>query len=177
MFGEFGANWNFPGAQFAKYTDITGTDLPGSPAVSPWLNQGAVNFTGYTTTGSQSPTSPALTVTSMNSYSISAASYNGTTGFVTFTASSNPGFIVGTEFTVSGVSPSGYNQTYVAVAGTSGTTLVGNPLSGSIGLPQAHPRPALMSQADLWSASSSLAWRWRVQVALSVRLEHSAQPA
>ena len=44
MFGEFGADSAFPGAQFAKYTDITGTDLPGSPAVSPWLNQGAVEL-------------------------------------------------------------------------------------------------------------------------------------
>ena len=140
MFGEFGADSAFPGAQFAKYTDITGTDLPGSPAVSPWLNQGAVNFTGYTTFGTQSPTSPALTVTAMNSYAVSSASFNATTGYATFAMSQNPGFIVGTEFTVSGVTTTGggsFNLTYVAVAGTSGTTIVGNPLSGPVGLPQA----------------------------------------
>ena len=54
--------------------------------------------------------------------------------------SQNPGFIVGSEFTVSGAATSGggsFNLTYVAVAGTSGTTIVGNPLSGPIGLPQA----------------------------------------
>ena len=140
MFGEFGADSAFPGAQFAKYTDITGTDLPGSPAVSPWLNQGAVNFTGYTTFGTQPPTSPALTVTAMNSYGVSSASFNATTGYATFAMSQNPGFIVGTEFTVSGVTTTGggsFNLTYVAVAGTSGTTIVGNPLSGPVGLPQA----------------------------------------
>ena len=141
LVGELGADSPFPGAQFAKYTDITGADLPGSPAVSPWLNMGAVNFTGYTIIGTQSPSSPALTVTAMNSFAISAASYNATTGYVTFTVAANSGIIVGTEFTVSGVSPSGYNQTYVAVAGTSGTTVVGNPLSGPIGLPQAISNP------------------------------------
>ena len=141
LVGELGADSPFPGAQFAKYTDITGADLPGSPAVSPWLNMGAVNFTGYTTIGTLSPSSPALTVTAMNSFAISAASYNATTGYVTFTVAANSGIIVGTEFTVSGVSPSGYNQTYVAVAGTSRTTVVGNPLSGPIGLPQAISNP------------------------------------
>ena len=140
MFGEFGADSAFPGAQFAKYTDITGTDLPGSPVVSPWLNQGATNFTGYTITGAQSAGNPALTVTAMNSYTVSTASFNATTGYATFTMSQNPGFIVGSEFTVSGVTTSGggsFNLTYVATAGTSGTTIVGNPLSGPIGLPQA----------------------------------------
>ena len=141
MFGEFGADSAFPGAQYAKYTDITGTDLPGSPAVSPWLNQGATNFTGYTITGAQFAGNSALTVTAMNSYSISGATYNGSTGYVTFTTSARPGFIVGSEFTVAGVSPSAYNQTYVALAGTSGTTLVGDPLSGPIGLPQAISAP------------------------------------
>ncbi len=139
VFGEFGADSALPGAQFAKYTDITGTDLPGSPVVSPWLNQGAVNFTGYTILGAQSPTSPALTVTAMNPYSISSAKFSSTTGYATFTMSQNPGFIVGTEFAVSGAATSGggsFNLTYVAVAGTSGTTIVGNPLSGPVGLPQ-----------------------------------------
>ena len=205
VIGEFGADSGFPGAQFAKYTDINGTDLPGSPIVSPWLNQGAANFTGDTVAGAQStaftatsvsgttlttstsvtlPTGailgsaalnyagatiatggtgtsfpivnpgsvsfrgsasstadlPALVVTAMNSYSISSASFNTTTGYATFTMSQNPGFIVGSEFTVSSVSTTGggsFNLTYVAVAGTSGTTIVGNPLSGPVGVPQA----------------------------------------
>ena len=140
VIGEFGADSGFPGAQFAKYTDISGTDLPGSPIVSPWLNQGAANFTGYTITGAQSAGSPALTVTAMNSYTVSSASFNATTGYATFTMSQNPGFVIGSEFTVSGVSTSGggsFNLTYIAVAGTSGTTIVGNPLSGPVGVPQA----------------------------------------
>jgi len=139
MFGELGSDSSFPGAQFAKYTDITGADLPGSPAVSPWLNQGTANFTGYLVTGTQGAGTPALTVTAMNSYSISNAVYS--EGEVTFTLTSNPGFVVGSEFTVSGVSPSGFNQTYVAVSGTSGATIVGNPLAGPVRLPQALSNP------------------------------------
>ena len=138
--GEFGADSGFPGSQFAKYTTISGTDLPGSPAVSPWLNQGATNFTGWTSSTAQTAGSPALTVTAMNSYGISSASFTSTNGFAHFTMSTNPGFIVGSEFIVSGVTTTGggsFNLTYVAVAGTSGTTIVGNPLSGPIGIPQA----------------------------------------
>ena len=143
--GELGADSSFPGAQFAKYTDITGVDLPGSPAVSPWLNQGTANFTGYLVAGTQGAGTPALTVTAMNSYSITAANFNSSTGYVTFTLSSNPGFVVGSEFIVSGIVPSGYNQTYVAVAGTSGTTIVGNPLAGPVQLPRALTNPGAYS--------------------------------
>ena len=143
MFGEYGADSAFPGAQFAKYTDITGIDVPGSPAVSPWLNMGTANFTGYVVAGTQSTGNPAMTVTAMISTNLSNAVYSG--GEVTFTFASNPGLTVGSEFTVSGVTPSGYNQTYVAVAGTSGTNVVGNPLSGPIGLPQALTNPGAYS--------------------------------
>ena len=138
--GEFGADSNFPGAQYAKYTTIDGTDLPGSPAVSPWLNQGATNFTGWTSSTAQTAGAPALTVTAMNSYTISSATFTSSNGFAHFTMSTNPGFIVGSEFTVSGVTTTGggsFNLSYVAVAGTSGTTLVGNPLNDPVGIPQA----------------------------------------
>ena len=93
--GEYGADSAFPGAQFASFVDDRGNALPGAPALVPWLNQGTANFTGYTTAGAQSPSSPALTVTAMNSYAISAASFNATTGFVTFTMATSPGFIRG----------------------------------------------------------------------------------
>ena len=139
MFGEFGTDSGFPGGQFAKYTDITGVDLPGSPAVSPWLNQGSTNFTGYVIAGAQGTGAPALVVTAMNSYTVSSATFSATTGYATFTMSQNPGFIVGSEFTVASAVTTGggnFNLTYVAVAGTSGTTIVGNPLSGPVGLPQ-----------------------------------------
>ena len=53
----------------------------------------------------------------------------------------------GSEFTVSGVTPSGYNQTYVAIAGTTGTTLVGNPLSGPNGTLQAISNPGTFTVA------------------------------
>ena len=88
---------------------------------------------------------PALTVTAMTPYRVTAASFNATTGYVTFTVSTNPVFVPGSEFTVTGASPSGYNQTYVAVAGTSGTTFVGNALSGQLGTMQAISNPGAYS--------------------------------
>ena len=134
---------SFPGAQFFSAVDDKGNALAGAPALVPWLNQGTANFQGYITTGTQSSVGPALHVTAMNPYTISAASYSA--GIVTFTTTVDPGFIPGSEFTVSGVSPSGYNQTYVAVAGTSGTTLKGNPLSGPVGTPQPLSNPGAYS--------------------------------
>ena len=123
---------------------MMGNPLPGAPALVPWLNQGTANWTGFIT-ARQSPSSPSLTVTAMTSYTISAATYTAASGItpaeVTFTVSTNPGFIPGSEFTVSGMAPGGYNQTYVAVAGTSGTTIVGNPLSGPVGVPQPLSNP------------------------------------
>ena len=77
-------------------------------------------------------------MTAMNSYAVTERQFQWTNGYATFTMSARPGFIVGSEFTVSGVpAAAGFNLTYVAVAGTSGTTIVGNPLSGPVGLPQA----------------------------------------
>jgi hypothetical protein len=146
LIGEFGADSNFPGAQFAKYTDITGADVPGSPAVSPWLNQGATNFTGFTTAGTQSTGNPALTVTAMNSTPITGATFSG--GQVSFTTGASNGFIIGSEFVVSGMTPSGYNGAYVAVAGTNettGQTLVGQPLTAAVGLPKTITNPGSFS--------------------------------
>lgn len=47
-------------------------------------------------------------------------------GTITFTAGSSPGMTAGAWFTVTGVTPSGYNGTYKAISGTSTTTLVTN---------------------------------------------------
>ena len=140
VIGEYGADSSFPGAQFASFVDDSGNPIPGAPALVPWLNQGTANFVGFTLANTQSPSSPALTVTAMIAYAGtgSYASYNSSTGLVTFTLSTNPGFIPGSEFTVASMSPSGFNQTYVAVAGTLGTTVVGNPLTGPLGTPQAN---------------------------------------
>ena len=135
VFGEFGTDSNFPGGQFADYIDAnTGEELPGSPAVVPWLNQGATNFSG-------SVTGNTLNVTAMTSTAIQSASFNATTGYATFTLATPPDFIPGSEFTVSGVNQAGYNRAYVAVAGTSGATVVGQPLSRMLGLPQAMANP------------------------------------
>ncbi len=152
--GEYGPDSNFPGAQFASFVDDKGNALPGAPALVPYLNEGAANFTGYVSLGAQSPSSPALTVTAMNPYAISAATFNATTGFAAFTAAPNSGIVVGSEFTVSGVTNSGggsFNLTYVAVAGTSGAQIVGNPLSGVFGTPQAS---ALTSSSTMTGGAS-----------------------
>ena len=141
VIGEYGSDSPTPGFQFAAFSDWNGSALTNSPAVSTWPNQGTANFTGYTVTGAQSPSSPALTVTGTNSYAITAASYSSGTGYVTFTLSANPNLVAGSEFTVSGSNPSGYNGTYIAVAGTSGTTVVGNPLAAPLGMPQAISNP------------------------------------
>ena len=136
VIGEYGDNSPFPGAQFASFVDDNGNALPGAPALVPWLNQGvATGIVGFVVAATQ----PALTVTAMTPTTITAASYSA--GQVTFTTSTSTGLIKGSEFTVSGMMPSGYNQTYVAVAGTSGATIVGNPLSGPVGVPQALSNP------------------------------------
>ena len=50
------------------------------------------------------------------------ASTNG--GQVTFTTTTSHGVAVGDYFTISGMSPSGYNGVFVAITGTTGSTLV-----------------------------------------------------
>ena len=140
---ENGDDSPFPGSQAVAIVDDHGNPLPGAPALVPYLNQGTANFNGFIVPGAQSAGHPSLTVTSMIPYTITGATYSATTGFVTFTTSTPPMFEPGSEFTVSGISPSGYNQTYVAVAGTTltGTTIVGNPLSAALGTPQAISNP------------------------------------
>jgi hypothetical protein len=143
-FGENGDDTNFPGSQWAYGTKFDGTPLQGSstPVLSPWLNMGAVAFQGYTSATTQAAGLPSLTVTAMDSYAVSAATKaTGQLYDVQFTFAANP-FIIGSEFTVSGVTNSGtgsFNGTYVAVAptgvATTGTTVYGKLLSGPAGLP------------------------------------------
>jgi hypothetical protein len=128
---ENGDDSNFPGSQTIEMSDDKGNALPGSPAVVPFLNQGFTSTYTSLTTGS----SNALTISAIPSFTITNAVYSGATGFVTLTLSTSPSFIAGSEFTVSGITPSGYNQTYVAVAGTSSTTVVAAPLTGVAGTP------------------------------------------
>jgi hypothetical protein len=119
-----------------EMVDDKGNPLPGSPALIQTPNMGTANFTGYTTVSSGT-----LNVTSMNAYtgSSSWAAYSSGTGLVTFSLSTNPGFVPGSQFTVSGMTPSGFNQTYVVTSvSNSGLTVVGNPLSAPGGIPQAN---------------------------------------
>jgi hypothetical protein len=150
--GENGDNSAFPGSQFLEMVDEKGNAVAGSPALVPYLNQGMSSFIGYMTTSAQ----PQLTVTALNPSSISGASFNATTGYATFTTSTNPGYIPGSEFTVSGVTstgPGSFNLTYVAVAGTAGTTIVANPLSGPAGVPQVSS----LTGSSAWSSGGSMA--------------------
>ena len=134
---ENGSDSNFPGSQAIAMVDSTGASLTGSPALVPFLNQGVTsNFTG-STTGSTN----VLTISTIPPYTIIGATYNGATGYVTFTLSSSSVLVPGSEFNVLNVvtspsSPNLFNGTYVAVAGTTGTTIIGEPLSGVAGIPQ-----------------------------------------
>ena len=99
----------------------------------------------------QSNGNPALFVDGPNPWTITTpTSFSGTTGYVTFTTTANPGYTVGSEFEVTGASPSGYNGAYVAVTGTSGTTIVGNHLSGPVG------RPSALSNPGAWVSGGTL---------------------
>lgn len=121
-------------------TNVTGGTTISSGSVSPYTvsaNSLTVseaitesNASGVNSTGTISLAT--MHVTAMNSYTGSGswASYNSGTGVVTFSTSTNTGFVPGSEFTVSGMTPSGFNRTYVALTGTNTTTVVGNPLSG-----------------------------------------------
>ncbi len=90
------------------------TGGPGTYVVSTSNVMPSATYTAHTY-------APALTVTSMNSVSISGATWSSANnGTVTFTAAANwiqPGSV----FTVSGATPSGYNGTYIAGVGTNGT--------------------------------------------------------
>jgi hypothetical protein len=136
--GEYGDDSNFPGAAFASFVDADGNALTGAPAVVPNLNQANAFFTGSLTVGQ-----PSLNVSAMTSFSITSASYVPASGSVPakaqFVFGAAPQFIAGTEFTVSGMTPAGYNQTYVADGATTqaGATVTGIPLTGPRGTPLA----------------------------------------
>ena len=153
IIGEYGDDSLFPGAQFLEMVDDKGNPLPGSPAFVQTPNMGTTNFTGFTIINTQSPSSPAMTVLSMNPYPIStspAPSYSG--GQITFTTpvtTGNTAFVPGSQFTVSGLSSTSgnVNITYVvtSISGSGPYTIVGNPLSGPGGIPQALANPGAIS--------------------------------
>ena len=154
--GEYGDDLPFPGAQFLEMVDaVTGAALPGSPALIQIPNMGTASLTGWTTVSSST-----LNVSGMPTTAISSgATFNATTGYATFTIPANSGFIPGSEFTVSGVTTTGggsFNLTYIAVQGTTfaGTSLVGNPLSGPGGVPQASSLTGSSSGTTSGTATS-----------------------
>jgi len=64
--------------------------------------------------------SPSLGVYPANA--LTAATYSG--GFVTATTTTSHGVVPGNWFTIAGCTPAGYNGTFLALAGTTGNTLV-----------------------------------------------------
>ena len=69
--------------------------------------------------------SPSYGVWASNA--LTAASYSG--GIVTATTTTAHGVAVGQYFTISGMTPTGYNGTFLALQGTTGSTLVYAPLT------------------------------------------------
>ncbi len=61
-------------------------------------------------------------ITAYNANVITAASWSA--GQVTFTTTSGHNVAVGTTFTISGMTPAGYNGSFIAITGTTGSTLV-----------------------------------------------------
>jgi hypothetical protein len=129
------------GTPFQVGTYITGPSLPTTYIASLGTGTGGTGTYNLANTniGQALPSSnlytyhnyaPALTVTALNSYTITNAVYASTrNGQVTFTTGAGPtpahGLSPGSLFDVTGMSPSGYNGRYIAIAGTSGSTLVG----------------------------------------------------
>jgi hypothetical protein len=150
MLGEYGDDSPLPGAQFLSMVDEKGNPLPGSPALVQTPNMGTANFTAATTIGSAT-----MNVSAMNPYTITSAAWsNGASGLpaslgvVTFQVSGNPGFVSGSQFQVTGMSPSSVNGTYAAVAGTNSTQVVGSQLTGPGGVPQAFANPGAITTAS-----------------------------
>jgi hypothetical protein len=54
---------------------------------------------------------------------ITAATYNNGTGVATYTTTSAHGLAVGNDFSVSGITPAGYNGSFTTIAGTTGSTI------------------------------------------------------
>lgn len=87
---------------------------------------GGIAFSGnYTVESVPAPTTSTFSINAQNSasltqYTTTAATGNGTTATITFTGSKL--FTVGSLITVSGVTPTGYNGTYVVTASTVGTS-------------------------------------------------------
>jgi hypothetical protein len=149
IIGEYGDDSPFPGAHFLSMVDDKGNVLPGAPALVQTPNMGTADFIGSTSIGSTT-----LNVSALNPHTITSAAWAlgsgnlASTGLVTFQVSSNPGYVAGTQFTVSGMSPSSVNGTYVAVVGTSSTQVVGNQLTGPGGVPQAYANPGTITTAS-----------------------------
>ena len=59
------------------------------------------------------------------------ASGNGTTATLTFATPNTPVYTVGTQITVSGVTPSGYNGTYTVTASSNGSVSYANTTTGA----------------------------------------------
>ena len=142
------------GGTLVAGTVITGPSLPTTTITSQisgttGAGSGATYQLAVTSIGQALPSSalysyhnyaPALTVTALNSYTITNAVWASTgNGEVTFTTSTGPtpahGLVIGSLFDVTGMTPSGYNGRYIAIVGTNSATntLVGAPIASGAG--------------------------------------------
>ncbi len=125
-----------PGGTLSVGQTITGPSVaPGTTISSLGTGSGGAGTYNMSTSNALSSAititahtyAPALTVTSMNTVALSNAVWSsGNNGTVVFTTSAAHWLIPGSVFTVSGMSPSGFNGTYIANglgSGTSGTTI------------------------------------------------------
>lgn len=87
----------------------------------------AITVTGASGTG----TTATLTFAAQNSLATTAASGTGTTATLTFAAQTVAPYPVGSRITVSGVTPTGYNGTFVVTACTTTTVSYANTTTGA----------------------------------------------
>ena len=123
---QYGADSPYPGETAVAAVGSDGVPLPGSPAVSSWLNQGEAVFSATITNALVSSAFTTLNVSAMQTYSPTAATWSG--GQATFTVTNtSPELPVGTQIIAGSFTPGGYNGTWSVVAQTTASVTVTMP--------------------------------------------------
>src|SRR5260370_10139255 len=114
--------------------------------------QSVLSSTSYTISAASNATG------TRTSSAITAASWAATGGGqVTFTTAGVTGIAVGDEFTILGMTPAGYNAIYTAIAGTTGTTLVGQqPVNPGVATINGKAYPAYVSAFATTNGSTNI---------------------
>jgi len=114
--------------------------------------QSVISSTSYTINAASNATG------TRTSSAITAASWAATGGGqVTFTTAGATGIAVGEEFTILGMTPAGYNAIYVAITGTTGTTLIASqPVNPGVATINGKAYPAHVSAFGTTSGSTNI---------------------